>query len=177
MAEGLVSAPTLTTQRLVLRAHTRSDYERLHAIWSDKQVTQFIGRRPSGAQDSWFRLMRYLGHWPMMGYGYFACCERDSGAYIGDMGIANHMRGLHPDFDYAPEAGWVLAPEAFGKGYATEAMTTVLAWFEATHGKARSVCMIESAHAGSLNVAAKLGYQPFANIMIGDDPMTLLERP
>jgi RimJ/RimL family protein N-acetyltransferase len=171
-----MQAPTLTTERLILRAHTRNDYDRLHAMWSHKEVTRFIGGRASSAQDSWFRLMRYLGHWPMMGYGYFALCERESGLYIGDMGIANHKRGLHLDFDDAPETGWVLSPEAFGKGYATEAMQAVLAWFEETHGKGRTVCMVESAHRGSLRVADKLGYSTFANIKIGEDPITLLER-
>jgi RimJ/RimL family protein N-acetyltransferase len=161
----------------MLRAHQRADYEALHAIWSDKEVTRFIGGRASTRQDSWFRLMRYMGHWPLMGYGYFALCERETGRYIGDMGIANHKRGLHPNFDDAPETGWVLAPEAFGKGYATEAMGAVIAWFEATHGKGRTVCMIETAHIGSHNVATKLGYHGFANIVIGEDPITLLERP
>ena len=171
-----LSAPTLTTARLILRAHTREDYHALHTVWSDPLVTKFIGRRPSSAQDSWFRIMRYLGHWPMMGYGYFALVDRQTGLYIGDVGIANHKRGLHPDFDDAPETGWVLSPAAFGKGYATEAMTAVLDWFEAAHGVARTVCMIETPHLASHNVATKLGYQPFTQVMIGDDPITLLER-
>jgi RimJ/RimL family protein N-acetyltransferase len=171
-----ISAPTLTTPRLILRAPKRSDYAAMHAVWSDPIVTKYIGGRVSTPQDTWFRLLRYLGHWPMMGYGYFACFEKDSGAYIGDMGIANQVRGLHPDFDDAPETGWVLSPSAFGKGYATEAMLTLLSWFEATHGLGRTVCMVESAHTASLNVAAKLGYRPFTKIMVGDDPITLLER-
>jgi RimJ/RimL family protein N-acetyltransferase len=170
------SAPTLTTPRLILRAHTRADYYDLHAIWSDPLVTKFIGGRPSSPQDSWFRLIRYLGHWPMMGFGYFAACDRQTGAYIGDMGIANHMRDMHPDFDSAPEAGWVLSPLAFGKGYATEAMTAVIDWFEGVHGKQRTVCMIEAAHVGSINVANKLGYSRFTQVMIGDDPIDLFSR-
>jgi RimJ/RimL family protein N-acetyltransferase len=164
------------TPRLLLRAHNVEDYARLHAVWSDKEVTRFIGGRTATSQDSWFRLMRYLGHWPMMGYGYFALCERETGRYIGDMGIANHKRGLHPDFDDAPETGWVLAPETFGQGYATEAMQAVLAWFETTHGKGRTVCMIESVHTKSHKVATKLGYQPFTEVMVGEDAITLFQR-
>jgi RimJ/RimL family protein N-acetyltransferase len=121
--------------------------------------------------------MRYLGHWPMMGYGYFALCDKETGGYIGDVGIANHKRGLHPDFDEAPETGWVLGPAAFGKGYATEAMNAVLDWYEASYGKTRTVCMIEAAHTGSINVATKLGYTQFAQVHIGDDPIALFSRP
>jgi RimJ/RimL family protein N-acetyltransferase len=172
----ITSAPTLETPRLILRSHQRGDYDALHAVWSDPQVTRFIGGRASLAQDSWFRLMRYLGHWPLMGYGYFAAVEKESGLYIGDMGIANHKRGLHPDFDEAPETGWVLSPSAFGKGYATEGMMAVLNWFHETHGQKRTVCMIETPHTASHNVATKIGYVPFTEILIGNDPVTLLER-
>jgi RimJ/RimL family protein N-acetyltransferase len=171
------AAPTLITDRLILRAHMRADYEALHAVWSDPVVTKFIGGRPSTAQDSWFRIMRYLGHWPMMGYGYFAVCDKESGHYIGDVGIANHKRGLHSDFDDAPETGWVLSPSAFGKGYATEAMRAVLDWFEANHGHQRTVCMIEALHAGSIRVATKLGYRQFTQVLIGDDAIALFSRP
>jgi RimJ/RimL family protein N-acetyltransferase len=171
------SAPTLTTDRLILRAHTRDDYAAVHMTWSDPLVTKFIGGRPSTPQDSWFRIMRYLGHWPMMGYGYFAACDKATGHYLGDMGIANHKRGLHPDFDDAPEAGWVLAPRAFGQGFATEAMTAVITWFEATQAKQRTVCMIETPHVSSIKVATKLGYQEFTQVKIGDDPISLFSRP
>ena len=47
-----LSAPTLTTARLILRAHTREDYHALHTVWSDPLVTKFIGRRPSSAPSA-----------------------------------------------------------------------------------------------------------------------------
>jgi RimJ/RimL family protein N-acetyltransferase len=173
----MVTVPTLTTERLILRAHTVNDYETLHAMWSDPEVTRFIGGRASSLQDSWFRLMRYLGHWQMLGFGYFALCERESGAHVGDVGIANHKRGIHPDFDEAPETGWVLSPDAFGKGYATEAMTAVLNWFEATHAKQTSVCMIQMGNEPSMKVARKLGYNVFTQVQMGDASLNLLSRP
>lgn len=172
----MIIVPKLETPRLILRAHRRADYEALHGVWSDPKVTQFIGGRPSTAQESWFRLIRYIGHWQAMGYGYFAICDKASGAYLGDAGFADHKRGLHPDFDHVAEAGWVLAPHAFGQGYATEAMQAALEWLDKEHGSARSVCMIETGHHASLHVATKIGYRPFTEISIGKDPVTLLER-
>lgn len=169
--------PTLLTRRLILRGHTIDDYDGLHAMWSDPDVTRFIGGRASSLQDSWFRLMRYLGHWQMLGYGYFALCERETGRYIGDMGIANHKRGIHVNFDEAPETGWVLSPTAFGKGYATEAMQAVLDWFETAHGYQRSVCMIEDGNEPSIKVAEKLGYQTFAQVIMNEVNINLLSRP
>lgn len=170
------SAPIIQTSRLTLRPHRREDYDDLHAVWSDPIVTTHIGGRASTAQESWFRLMRYLGHWPLMGYGYFAVCERASGQYLGDAGFADHKRGLHPDFDGVPEAGWVLAPHAFGQGYATEAMQAVQNWLDGELGRLRCVFMIETKHTASHRVATKLGYKLFTEISIGNDPISLLER-
>lgn len=171
-----MSAPTLTTPRLILRAHVLADYEPLHAMRQDPKVYEFVGGKASAPQESWFRLMRYLGHWPLMGYGYFAICERTTGRYIGEVGLAQHKRGLHPEFDEAPEAGWVLASDCFGQGYAGEAMTAVLDWFEADFGHQRSVCVIETAHAVSMRLAAKLGYSAFAQTMLKSSDVTLLHR-
>jgi RimJ/RimL family protein N-acetyltransferase len=174
--DAVRSAPTLTTPRLILRGHARDDFDRLFAIWTDPKVYQFIGGKPSRSQEVWFRLMRYMGHWPMLGFGYWAVVEAETGLYVGDVGLADFKRGLGPDFDGVPEAGWVLAPEAFGKGYATEAMTAILAWYEQNFGPQRSVCMIESAHLASIHVAEKLGYRPFRDVTLGDKQVSLFHR-
>ncbi|GBF58529.1 hypothetical protein PbB2_02215 [Candidatus Phycosocius bacilliformis] len=169
-------APQLTTTHLILRGHERTDFERLAAMWGDPDIVRHIGARPSSSQESWFRLLRYMGHWPAMGYGYWAVCDKATGLYIGDVGLADHKRGLHPGLDAAPEAGWVIIPSLAGRGFATEAMAAALAWYEQTHGPTRTVCMIESVHAASIRVAEKLGYRPFADIMMTDKAVSLFER-
>jgi RimJ/RimL family protein N-acetyltransferase len=167
-------APTLQTARLVLRAHTAADFPRLKAMWTDPRVLKHFGGLNPSHQDCWFRLMRYLGHWPLVGFGYWAVCAE--GAYIGDVGLANFQRRLGPRFDDAPEIGWVLAPEAFGQGYATEAARAVLVWLENTFGPTRTVCLIADANIGSIQVARKLGYTPFGTDLSGVDLTTLYER-
>jgi RimJ/RimL family protein N-acetyltransferase len=169
------SAPTLTTARLTLRAHTLADYERLHGMWTHPKVYEFISGKPSSPQDTWFRLMRHLGHWPMLGYGGWAVCDARSGLYIGDVGVADYKRGLGANFDGAPEAGWVLTPEAFGRGYATEAMQACLDWYEQTFGPTRTVRMISPDHVASISVARKLGFQAFADVEF-HGPVRLFER-
>jgi RimJ/RimL family protein N-acetyltransferase len=169
------TAPTLITSRLTLRAHTRADFEALWTMWSAPEVVAHTTRKPASEQDAWFRLMRYLGHWPMLGYGYWAMCETETGLYLGDVGFADFKRNIAPHFDGSPEAGWVLAPAAFGKGYATEAMTAVLGWHEAHWGPGRTVCMIDPDNAASINVARKLGYLPYDRANYGT-PVVLFER-
>ncbi len=154
--------PVLTTERLLLRGHTAGDFQNCAALWGDPQVVRFISAKPSTPSESWARLLRYAGHWALLGYGFWAVEERGSGRYVGEVGLADFKRGLGPGFDDAPEAGWVLAPWAHGKGYATEAAEAVLAWGDKNLGMTRCVCMIDRAHAGSLRVAEKCGFRKFA---------------
>ncbi len=170
-----MEAPVLTTERLTLRAHQRTDFERLCAIWGDPEVVRYIGGDARPPRDCWSRLMRYHGLWPLLGYGYWAACDRETGLYLGDVGVADFHRDLGPDFDGTPETGWVLAREAAGRGLASEAMTAILAWCDA-QGMARTVCMIEDGNAASERVAAKLGYRPFRSFDESGAPHTLYER-
>lgn len=153
-----VEAPTLTTDRLILRAHRRDDVEALAQMWADPDVTRHIGGKPATRQESWFRLLRYGGLWPMLGFGYWAITDKASGRYLGDAGLADFQRGMGAGFDGLPEAGWALVPDAFGRGLATEAMQGVLAWADTTLAAPRTVCMIDPGNTASLRVAAKLGF-------------------
>lgn len=173
----MIAAPVLRTERLILRPHRREDYEPLCALWSDPEVIRFIGGKPATAQDGWFRLMRYMGMWPLLGFGYWAVCAADDGRYLGDVGFADFKRGLGPSFDGAPEAGWSLAAAAAGQGYATEAMHAAQAWLDEAKSNPRCVCMIEPANTASVRVALKLGYRRLGEASYGAAAVTLYERP
>jgi RimJ/RimL family protein N-acetyltransferase len=106
--------------------------------------------------------------WSLFGYGYWAFVERESGRFVGNGGLAQFERGIS-DLEGFPEAGWAFTPDAWGKGYATEAMTAILGWADATNlGEIR--CIIDRGNAASHNVAAKLGFTKFAEShdVIGD---------
>ena len=67
----MMCAPTIVTPRLILSAHRRDDFEALHALWSEPAVYRFISGKPSDREQSWARLVRYHGFWPMLGYGFW----------------------------------------------------------------------------------------------------------
>ena len=156
-------APMLDTERLRLRAHRREDFAAMVAIWADPEVVRHISGQPASVEATWARLLRYRGHWGMLGFGYWAVQERASGRFLGDVGLADCQRGLS-GFDGLPEAGWVLAQAAHGKGYATEAMRAVLAWAAEQLDEPRSYCLIAPEHQGSIRVAEKLGYSLAARL-------------
>lgn len=75
------------------------------------------------------------------------------------MGFANFRRETTPSFGELPEAGWVAAAWAHGKGFATEAVRAAHAWSDAHLDDARhTVCMIAPENTASIKVAIKCGY-------------------
>lgn len=170
------SAPELRTERLRLRPHRRDDAEHLVRMWQDPVVMRHFGGNPAATEDCWNRLLRYVGHWAVNGYGLWAIDELESGSFIGDVGLFEGRRGLGARFDDAPEAGWVLLPAGHGKGYAREAMTAALRWGECEHGWARTVCMIDPENMASLRTADALGYKMFDRQSYRGADLALLER-
>jgi len=171
-----VAIPVVETARLVLRANRAEDLDEAVAMWGDPQVVRFVGGRPFSREEVWARLLRYLGHWSLAGYGFWSLHERATGRFVGEVGMADFKRDIAVDFQGAPEAGWVLAPWSHGKGYATEAVTAALAWAEAA-GHPRTVCLIDHDNAASLRVAAKCGYREFARTPYKGADVRVLERP
>jgi len=164
----------IETERLVLDLHSRDDFADMADMWADPDPVRFIGGRPGTRQDSWMRLLRYRGLWPLLGFGYWAVREKQSGRFAGELGFADFGRDMTPSIAGIPEAGWVLAPWARGRGFAIEALTAALAWLDGTEHK-RSVCIIDAANAPSLRLAEKLGYgDPIVAELNG--PVTVFSR-
>jgi hypothetical protein len=83
----MTHAPDLHTARLHLRAHRLDDAAALHRMWSDPAVVRHLGGEPSRVDESWARLLRYAGMWPLLGFGYWAVTDRDTSIYLGDCGF------------------------------------------------------------------------------------------
>jgi RimJ/RimL family protein N-acetyltransferase len=154
------AVPVLQTARLRLRAHRLADFDACAAMWSDLAVVEHIGGKPSSGEDVWARLLRYAGHWALLGYGYWAIEETASGRFIGDLGFADFRRAMEPPLVDTPEIGWALVSDAHGKGYATEAVRAVVAWGDAHFGARATACLIAPANLASIRVAEKCGYAP-----------------
>ncbi|HEY1811956.1 MAG TPA: GNAT family N-acetyltransferase [Kofleriaceae bacterium] len=167
--------PTLETQRLVLRGYTAPDLTECAALWADPNVVRYIGGQPSTEEQAWARLLRYVGHWELMGFGFWAVFDRAGGEFLGEIGAADFRRDVTPPIGNL-ETGWVLRRSAHGKGYATEALRAVLAWLDATFPGKPTVCVIEPANAPSLRVAAKCGYEPIGSRTYHGAELTVLRR-
>ena len=168
--------PVIETERLRLRAHRAEDYATSLAIWSDPEVVRYIGGRPSSPEDVWKRLLQNLGLWSLLGYGYWAVEEKASGGYVGDIGFADFRRAITPPLQDMLEFGWVLAPAAHGKGYASEVVAAIMSWAQTHFADRRMVCMISPDNHASIRVAEKAGFRPWQHTTYHDSPTIVFTR-
>jgi RimJ/RimL family protein N-acetyltransferase len=181
-----VSIPVIITDRLTMRGHTLADFADMAAMWGDPEVTRFVGGRPQTEEEVWTRLLRYIGYWALLGFGYWIVRETETDRFVGEVGFAERRRALNPSIVGYPEIGWVLAATTHGRGYATEAVRAALAWAESRHrsgeeadayfDSGRTVCLIDVDNLRSIRVAEKTGYREFARTMYQGQPVILLDR-
>lgn len=170
------AVPVVETERLTLRGHRPDDFADSLALWTDPEVTRFTSGKPSTQEEVWARLLRYAGHWAMLGFGYWVVMEKATGRFLGEVGFADFRREIEPSLDGTPEIGWVIAPHAHGKGYATEAVRAAIAWGESHFGPVRTACIIAPENAPSIRVAEKCGYREFCRTAYKDKPTIMFVR-
>lgn len=148
----MITIPTITTNRLVLRAFVQRDLEEYAAIVGDPEVTKYLGDGHALSRDeAWRQMAVILGHWMMFGYGLWAVEERATGALIGRIGC-QQPEGW-PGFEIA----YTLGRAYWGRGYAREGAGAALAYAREVHGRTSIISLIRPANAGSIRVAQSLG--------------------
>ena len=168
--------PILETERLKLRGHRLDDFAHCAAMWADPNVTRYIGGKPLSEEESWTKFLRYFGHWSLMGFGYWAIEEKVTGNFIGELGFADYKRDIDLPLKGVPEIGWVLASQAHGKGYATEAVRAVVAWGDAHFPAARTACIIAPDNIASIRVAQRCGYRELQRTNYKGKPTLIFVR-
>lgn len=176
MADLSFSIPPLETERLVLRGHRAEDFLDCTAMWGDPEVTRFIGGRAFPRDEVWTKLLRYVGHWAVSGFGYWVLEDKRTGRFVGEVGFADFKREMQPSIEGTPETGWVLSPWAHGRGLATEAVRAALAWGRTHLPSQRTVCLISPENLASIRVAEKCGYREFHRTTYKGQPTLLFER-
>ena len=168
--------PVIETQRLRLRGHRLDDFDACAALWGDPIVTRFIGGKPSTREESWARLLRNVGHWSLLEYGYWVVEDRATGQFAGEIGFSDLKRDITPSLDGFPESGWVLLPHIHGKGFATEAVRAILAWGDTQFAGRQTACIINPENAASIGVAEKCGYRELVRTTYKGAPTVMFRR-
>src|SRR5215472_1597777 len=113
----------IQTDRLILRPWIDSDRAPFAAMNQDPRVTEFLGGCLTPAQSSEFA-SRIETHFARHGFGLYAAELRETGEFIGYIGLA--IPGFEAHFTPCVEIGWRLAAAHWGCGLATEGARAVM---------------------------------------------------
>jgi [ribosomal protein S5]-alanine N-acetyltransferase len=142
----------IETERLVIRPWQPDDRPAFTAVMAHPEVTQYVhGGQPytEAEVDEWFaRQSRQIAeHGMCMG----ALVEKATNRVVGLAGT--QPLGTTSDL----EIGWILARDAWGHGYATEAGAAAMRHVLETLNRPRVVAIIDPGNEPSKRVAARLG--------------------
>ncbi len=116
-----IQIPALQTPTLTLRPLQVSDAPILHRIYQTEGVLRYF---PSTVPPPLEKVERFIAgqqaHWEQYGYGNWGLLPPGASDIIGWAGLQ-----FLPELDET-EVGFLLSPEYWGKGYATEAALTAL---------------------------------------------------
>ncbi|MGB3722605.1 MAG: GNAT family N-acetyltransferase [Pacificimonas sp.] len=147
-------APVLRTERLTLRALRSDDRAAFDAMHDGENFFRFLGPRRSAA-EGWIRALAWAGLWTVYGMG--AWVVEDTEGFVGQIVLGPLPRDLDTPLA-GPEAGWVFAEPAWGRGYASEAVGAMLAWSD-NRDIPLTTCIIEPENRASVRVAEKNGFR------------------
>jgi RimJ/RimL family protein N-acetyltransferase len=149
----MIEAPdSLETERLLLRQFLESDVDRYSRMLADPEVMKHLGDgRTLSREETWRAVAGALGHWVLRGYGLYAVEEKETGEFVGRIGLIN------PEGWPGIEAGWLIGRQHWGRGYATEGGRAVVAMAYEALGATHLISLIRPDNAASIRVAEKLG--------------------
>lgn len=135
----------LRTERLILRHARPEDVEPFHEILSDPRAMRYWSTPPHRTLDEtreWVKSM--AGDSPELRADFVV--ELD-GRVIGKAGCYR-----------LPEIGYILHPDAWGKGYAREALTAVIDHIFATRDVAALRADVDPRNEASIGLLTRLGF-------------------
>lgn len=160
------AAPVLSTERLRLRMPRHEDFaQRLAFYASDRSVWE---GGPFTQREAWRVFASEVGQWPLMGFGPFSMEDRETGDYLGEVGI--YQPAGYPE----PELGWFVTEAAEGHGIAAEGARAVMVWARGTFGWDHIDNYIDPGNARSIALGLRLGGQIVD--VAGDDPTDVVIR-
>lgn len=155
----------METERLTIRPVVESDRARFVELFTDEAFTVFS----DGVHDvesANLRFDRMLSLIEVIPFAKQPVVVRATGTIVGYTGVGTFVIDGMDRLEW----GWRLAPEARGRGYATEATSALLARADADED-GELLCMIAADNVASRRVADKVGFGWRRRIdWLGDPP-------
>jgi len=155
----------IETERLLLRRVTSADLDELIAIHAQPAVMRFMGSFDRDEALQW--MSRNEREWEELGYGRLAIVERATGRFLGRSGLK-----YWPQFGET-EVGWLLRPDAWGRGFASEAGRACVEWGFEHLQLGHITAMIRPDNHRSIRVAERLGMEPLRGDVLLGEPVVV----
>ncbi|GLX49572.1 N-acetyltransferase [Streptomyces hygroscopicus subsp. hygroscopicus] len=160
----------IMTERLVLRAPEARDRTTFIELLASPEVHVYLGG-PRPRDDLDREVPEVPERWP----GSFVV-ELD-GSMIGQVLLRRATEHRRPAAAGKADLGYLFLPRAWGFGYAVEACAAALDWFDETLPGEPVVLTTQTANAGSMRLAAKLGFAEVERFQAWDAEQWLGLRP
>ena len=170
-------APRIETERLILRGFEADDFDAYHRTMQDPEVMRHLGAAALGREEATRRMSLFTGFWELQGRGMWSVQLKSGGPMIGHVGLFDLRREMQPSIEGLPEMGWIFDRSVHGQGIAYEASRAALDWHDATYGKLEIPAIIAPANAGSMKLAARLGFVREPDAIYKDEAIALFRRP
>lgn len=170
-----MTAPVLTTERLILRRIGEDDLDPHMTLLNTPAVMEHLG----GVQPREVIAAKHEASragFAARGFGFMIMEERATGEMVGHCGLRHVAHPLAPnpqDF----EIGWLVREDRWRRGYAHEAMRAVLDWGFATHHAPRIVAITTQINVGSWRLMEKLGMIRVSELDFNDPAMPPAYKP
>ena len=149
----MIDSKAIRTQRLTLEPLRIDHATEMVGVLADPALYEFIGGEPPSEADLAARYTRQLSR---DDWRNWIVRERDTGEPVGTVQATIA--------DDATAIAWVIATNAQGRGYATEATRAVIENLDAE----LFIAYIHPDHAASKSVAERLGFQPTDQLKDGE---------
>ncbi|HZY97950.1 MAG TPA: GNAT family N-acetyltransferase [Candidatus Baltobacteraceae bacterium] len=143
----------LHTERLRLRRYRKDDFESAFRLTNDPRVMRYYPA-PFDRDRVTRMLENVLRSYDERGYSVLVVERATDGAYLGQIGLL-HWDDVDGREDV--EVAYMLVPEAWGAGYATEAARACRDWAFEQLGADRVVSFISVENEPSMRVAERNG--------------------
>jgi RimJ/RimL family protein N-acetyltransferase len=145
----MAEIPTLQTSRTLLRAMRAEDWPAYCRLMTSGRARYMGGPFPLGV--AWGMFCSDHAQWDFYGCGALMIEDRETGRCLGQVGI-----NFGPAFP-EHELGWLLYPEAEGRGYAFEAARTLREWARHVRRLETLVSYVDPGNDRSRRLAERLG--------------------
>jgi [ribosomal protein S5]-alanine N-acetyltransferase len=150
----LADRSTVRTDRLDLRPSDGSYLEELVGLWSDPRVAELTTLRVPQPRPQVLEMVESSRiWWEEDGLGPFDAIERETGAWVGRVGLWRLSDWAGPE---RYEVGFEIAPAFWRRGFASEAGRAVV-HFGFAHGLPRIISVTVAENAGSRATMERCG--------------------